>query len=134
METWEVVIFCLLVLFIGVAILMLTIGAEKLRRKKHPVWYELYDRALANSIWVGSTFRKKLETINARRERFQELFFHGELTEEEYDNAMEILDKERTVAAKQFCIDKTAYGIEDDLKKADAYAKKHNLKWGILYD
>lgn len=134
METWEVVIFCLLALFIGIAILMLTDVKERIRRKKYPKWYELYDRALANSIWIGSSFRKKIETLNARRELVQETFFHGECTADEYSNAMKIIEEEQREAAKQFVIDKEAYGIEADLKEADAYAKEHNLKWGIMYD
>ena len=134
MEIWEVVIICLLALFIGIAIIMLTDGKEKLRRKKHPVWYKHYGRALKNSLWVGSRFRQTTETLKARREMVMDMFFKGECTEDEYDDAMKSINKQYKEAAKQFSIDEEAYGINDDLKEADTYAKEHNLKWGILYD
>ena len=131
METWEVVILCLLALFIGIAILMLTDVKEKIRRKKHPVWYEYYDRALSNSVVIGSRFREQTETINARRELIQDMFFQGRCAVDKYDDAMKAFDKEQREAAKRFSRDKE--GILQDLAAADAYAKDHNLKWGIIY-
>ena len=134
METWEVVILCLLALFIGIAILMLTDVQERIRRKKHPKWYEYYDRALSNSLVIGTRFREQTETINARRELIQDMFFQGRCTADKYDDAMKAFDKEQREAAKQFSIDKEALGIMQDLAEADAYAKEHNLKWGIIYE
>lgn len=134
METLEVVIICLLALFIGIAILILTDVKEKIRRKKHPVWYEYYNGALANSLHIGNKFRRRIEYINKRKEIFQKKFFEGEYTEAEFNDAIDALNREYKEATRQFSIDKEAYGIEDDLKKADTYAKEHNLKWGILYD
>ena len=133
METWEAVIICLLALFVGIAILMLADVKEKVRRKKHPVWYEHYDRALSNSLHVGSRFRKTTESLNARRDMIQEMFFHGECTEDEFMEAMKTVDKELLEAVRQFSIDREAYSIDTDLQEADAYAREHNLKWGIIY-
>ncbi len=134
METWEVVIFCLLALFIDIAILMLTDVKERIRRKRHPRWYELYDRALSHSLAVGSRFKEKTETINMRTKAIQELFFRDECTPDEYVEAMKTLNKEYSDAVKWFRLSKEALGIDADLRAADAYAKEHNLKWGIIYE
>lgn len=134
METWEVVILCLLALFVGIAILMLTDVKEKIRRKRHPKWYEHYDRALGNSFTIGSRFREKTETLNKRREMIQEMLFHGECTTDEYKEASKTIDKEFEEAIRWFEFNKEALGIEADLREADAYAREHNLKWGILRD
>ena len=52
----------------------------------------------------------------------------------EYLEAMKVLEKERVEAVEQYHLNQDALGIEVDLKEADAYAKEHNLKWGIIYD
>lgn len=136
METWEVVIFSLLVLAVICCISML-IGdsiREKIRRKKHPKWYALYDLALKNSLDIGAKFRNKADSINKRRELVQELYFNGECTEDEYNEAMKTLAKEYSAAVKWFKLIKEELCIDADLKEADAYAKEHNLKWGIIYE
>ena len=134
METWEVVIICLLGLFLGYLVIVATDIEERIRRKQHPKWYEYYDRALNNSLVIGTRFREQTETINARRELIQDMFFQGRCAADKYDDAMKVFDKEQREAAKQFSINKAALGIDEDLKAADAYAKEHNLKWGIIYE
>ncbi len=134
METWEVVIFCLLALFIGIAILMLTDVKERIRRKIHPKWYELYDRAKSNAFRAGSEFSQKLDTICARGEMIQDMLFKGECSSEVYLEAMKVLEKERVEVVTQYQLKQEALGIEADLRAADAYAKEHNLKWGIIYE
>ena len=136
METYEVFIlagFALIVL----AVAGLAIGSsikEKVRRKKHPVWYEHYNNALANSMHIGNKFRHRIEYINKLKEVFQDKFFEGGYTEAEFNDAIDVLNIEYKDATRQFRADKEAYGIEADLKAADAYAKEHNLKWGVIYD
>ena len=132
METWEVVIICLLALFIGTAILILTDVKEKIRRKKHPVWYEHYDRALHNSFTIGSRFREMVDTLDNRRDMIQGMLFNGECTTDEYKEASKTIDKDFEEAYRWFEFNKEALGIEADLKAADAYAKEHNLKWGFI--
>lgn len=134
METWEAVIFCLLALFIGIAILMLTDIKERIRRKQHPKWYELYDRAKNNAFRAGSEFSQKLDTICARGEMIQDMLFKGECSKDEYLEAMKVLEKERVEVVAQYQLKQEALGIDADLKEADAYAKEHNLKWGIIYE
>lgn len=133
METWEVVIFCLLALFVGIAILMLTDGNEKIRRKTHPKWYEHYDRAKNNAFRAGGEFSQKLDTICARGEMIQDMLFKGECSKDEYLEAMKVLEKERVEVVAQYHLKQEALGIEADLRAADVYAKEHNLKWGILF-
>lgn len=133
METWEVAIFCLLALFIGIAILMLTDVKERIRRKRHPKWYEHYDRAKNNAFMAGGEFSQKLDTICARGEMIQDMLFKGECSKDEYLEAMKALEKERVEAVEQYHLKQDTLGIEADLRAADAYAKEHNLKWGFLY-
>jgi predicted Zn-dependent peptidase len=134
METWEIVIICLLALFMGIAVLMLTDGKEKIRRKQHPVWYEHYDRAKNNAFTVGGEFSQKLDTICARGEMIQDMLFKGECSKEEYLEAMKALEKERVEAVEQYHLKQDTLGIDADLREADAYAKEHNLKWCIIYE
>lgn len=134
METWEVVIICLLALFVGIAILMLIDVEEKIRRKRHPKWYEYYDRAKNNVFTVGGEFSQKLDTIFAHGEMLGDMLFKGECSKEEYLEAMKVLEKERVEAVEQYHLKQDALGIEADLRAADAYAKEHNLKWGIIYE
>lgn len=134
METWEVVIFCLLTMFGGIAIWMLVDVKEIIRRKQHPKWYEHYDRAKRNCFQVGGEFSQKLDTICARVKMIQDMLFKGECSKEEYLEAMKVLEKERVEAVEQYHLKQEALGIDADLKEADAYAKEHNLKWGIIYE
>ena len=134
METWEVVIICLLTLFMGIAILMLTDVKEKIRRKKHPVWYEYYDRALSNSFMAGSKHHRQEEVFKARSKMTQDMFFNGKCTAEEYNEAMSSLYEDVCAESHRYMEEKEALGIDEDLKAADAYAKEHNLKWGIIYN
>ena len=134
METLEVVIICLLALFIGIIILMLTDGKEKIRRKKHPVWYKYYDRAVHNAFDIGGKYTKRLDNINMRRKFYQDLYIEGKCTDEEYKKAMNTIDTDFIDAYKWYKQAEEALCINEDLRAADAYAKKHNLKWGIIYE
>ena len=134
METWEVVIFCLLALFVGIAILMLIDVKEKIRRKQHPVWYTYYNRAKSNAFDIGGKYTKMLDSINMRRKFNQDLYIEGKCTDEEYKNTMNIIDADFIDAYKWYKQAEEALRINDDLKEADAYAKEHNLKWGIIYE
>ena len=134
METWEVVILCLLALFIGIAILMLTDVQEKIRRKKHPVWYEHWDRAKDNAFDIGGKYVKMLDSLNTQRKAVQDSYIEGKTTDEEYKKAMNTIDADFIDAYKWYKQAEEALRINEDLKAADAYAKEHNLKWGIIYE
>ena len=134
METWEVIIICLLALFIGIAILMLTDGKEKIRRKQHPVWYKYFDRAKNNAFDIGGKYTKRLDNINMRRKFYQDSYIEGKCADEEYKKAMNTIDADFIVAYKWYKQAEEALRINEDLRAADAYAKKHNLKWGIIYE
>ena len=135
METWEVVILSILLFTFGcMCVLSITDIKEKVRRKIHPKWYELYDRAKSNAFRAGSEFSQKLDTICARGEMIQDMLFKGECSSEVYLEAMKVLEKERVEVVTQYQLKQEALGIEADLRAADAYAKEHNLKWGIIYE
>jgi hypothetical protein len=119
------------------AIVFLAVGdtiRERIRRKKHPKWYTLYNLAVKNSLYIGSRFSKKTESINNRIKKVQDMFLNGECTEDEYKDAMKFLVKEYSDAVKWFKLVKEELCIDADLEAADAYAKEHNLKWGIIYE
>ena len=134
METWEVVIICLLALFIGIAILMLTDAQEKIRCKKHPVWYEHYNRAKHNSFRVGKVWQERAESISKRKELVMDMYLNDKCSDDEYDEAMKNLNIEYRDAIKWLKKNNELLGIVEDLKAADAFAKEHNLKWGIIYE
>jgi hypothetical protein len=134
METWEVVIICLLALFIGIVILILTDVKEKIRRKQHPVWYRYYDRAKNNAFDIGGKYTKMLDSINERRKLVQDTFTEGRCTAEDYKYVMNTIDVDFIDASKWYKQAEEALRINEDLRAADAYAKEHNLKWGIIYE
>jgi hypothetical protein len=134
METWEVVIICLLALFIGIVILILTDVKEKIRRKQHPVWYRYYDRAKNNAFDIGGKYTKMLDSINERRKLVQDTFTEGRCTTEDYKYVMNTIDVDFIDASKWYKQAEEALRINEDLRAADAYAKEHNLKWGIIYE
>ena len=134
METWEVVIICLLALFIGITILMLTDVEEKIRRKKHHVWYTYWDRAKNNAFDIGGKYVKMLDSINTQRKAVQDSYIEGKCTNEEYKKAMNTIDADFIAIYKWYKQAEEALRINEDLKAADAYAKEHNLKWGIIYE
>lgn len=132
----KTLIICLLIWFAAVVVLGLAFGdtvLERIRRKKHPVWYTHWNRALSNSFAIGSRFREMVDTLDNRRDMLQGMFFRGECTADEYNKVSKAIDKDFEEAYKWFEFNKTALGIDEDLKAADAYAKEHNLKWGIIY-
>ena len=128
-----VVVICLLGIIILVGLAISDVVREKIRRKKHTKWYELYNRALSNSLCIGSKLREMTETIDKRRKLVQETYIEGKCTEDEYNEASKVLDKEFKEAIRWFEFNKEALGIDADLRAADTYAKEHNLKWGIIY-
>lgn len=136
METWAVAILSILLFtFMCMCVLSITdIIKDKVRRRQHPKWYECYDRAMNNAFRAGSEFSQKLDTICARGEMIQDMLFKGECSSEKYLEAMKVLEKERVEVVEQYQLKQTILGIDTDLKEADAYAKEHNLKWGIIYE
>lgn len=106
---------------------------ERIRRKLHPKWYELWDRALSNSFCIGGKFHDMSETLNKRRALVHETYFTGKCTEDEYREAMTTITDEYVKAVKWYNTTKLALGIEEDLKEADSYARENNLEWGLIY-
>ena len=104
------------------------------RYKKHKFWYNHYNRALRNSMCIGSQFSEKINSINEQIKLMQQKLLDGGCLADDYREAMKSLAAAYCDAVSTYKNSEVALGIEDDLKKADAYAKEHNLKWGILYE
>ena len=129
-----VVVVVLLAFGVGGAILIFTDVGERVRRKKHPVWYEHFDRAKNNAFDIGGKYTKMLDSINERRKLVQDTFIEGRCTAEDYKVVMKDIDTDFIDAINWYKQAEAALRINEDLKAADAYAKEHNLKWGILYE
>ena len=128
------IVICLIALIVCAALLVSESAQERIRRKKHPKWYELYNRAEHNAIHLGSTVHEQTETLNKRMKLLNKTYLEDKCTEDEYIDAMNILTKEYSEIVKQFKQAKADLHIEADMQEADAYAKEHNLKWGIIYE
>lgn len=131
------VILLLIIVALGVLVLSFTVGGdlgEKIRKKRHPIWYEHYNRALHNAFEIGGKYTKMLDSINERRKLAQDTFIEGKCTAEVYKDTMKAIDSDFIDAYKWYKQAEEALRINEDLKAADAYAKEHNLKWGIIYE
>lgn len=106
---------------------------EKMRRKLHPKWWELWDRAVSNSFCIGGKFHDMSETISKRSALVHETYFADKCTEDEYREAMKTITDDYIHAVQWYKTTKTALGIEEDLKEADTYARENNLEWGLIY-
>lgn len=107
---------------------------ERYRRKQHPEWYARYDRALRNSFNNGSKFKEMSETVINRMNMVKEDFLSGKCTEAEYKKAMKTLSADYVDAVLWFKQASDSDNVNADLLAADAYAKEHDLEWGILYE
>ena len=107
---------------------------EYFRRRKHPKWYEYFDRAKHNSFSVGGRLGDEIDIANKCIATMQEAYRKGTITEKVFRRAMEIYTDDYIKAVAQYNKDYLESGIDEDLKAADAYARKHNCKWGIIYE
>ena len=108
--------------------------AEIYRRKKHPIWYGYYDRAVHNSFSIGERLKDKTDIINKCITATQEAYKKGECTVDEFRGLMKINVNDYIKAVTQYHKDFVNLKIDEDLRAADAYAKEHNWKFGYLYD
>ena len=126
-----------LIIVVVLAMIVILVGfdvVEFFRRKKHPKWFEHFDRATKNSFSIGGRLKDKTAAINKFISAQQEALIDGKWTDEDYRTLMRCCADEYIKAVNQYRKDFEASGIDADLKAADAYAKEHNWKWGILYN
>lgn len=106
---------------------------EHFRRLKHPKWYEYFDRAKKNSFSIGSRLNDEIDTINKCIIAMREAYRKGELTEKSFRGVMEVYTNDYIKAVNKYNEDYVALKIDEDIQAADAYAKEHKWKYGILY-
>lgn len=102
------------------------------RHRKHSVWYTHYNRALRNSLRIGSELREATDYFNSQVAFMQKQLLEGGCSAESYCEEMQALAKSYCNAVTIYNNAKEALGIDADIEAADAYAKKFKLKWGYL--
>ena len=119
----SLVLICVLVGFDAV---------EYFRRLKHPKWYEHFDRATKNSFSIGERLAYQTDILNKCTATIQEAYKKGDCPVEEFRGVMNVYIEDYIKAVVQYRKDYIVLKIDEDLTAADAYAREHNLKWGIL--
>ena len=104
------------------------------RHKKHSVWYTHYNRALRNSLRIGSKLREATDYFNSQVAFMQKQLLEGGCSAESYCEEMQALALSYCSAVTIYNNAKEVLGIDADIAAADAYAKEFKLKWGYLSD
>lgn len=105
---------------------------KSIRKQKHPEYFDLYDTAVSESFRIGGKLNAEKKRIEYYIGLYSKGYLDGECTAEQITMKMARLTQWWIIACDN-------YNQEDEnikvlLQKADAYAKEHNLKWGIIYD
>ena len=105
---------------------------KSIRKAKHPEYFELYKTAVSESFRIGGRFNAEKNRIEYYLKLYSEGYKDGECTKKDFEDEMLKLTNMYIRACNEY---NTEYAtVKDLLKKADIYAKQHNLKWGIIYD
>jgi hypothetical protein len=104
------------------------------RHRKHSIWYTHYNRALRNSLRIGSELREATDYFNSQVAFMQKQLLEGGCSAETYCEEMQALALSYCSAVTIYNNAKEALGIDADIAAADAYAKEFKLKWGYLSD
>lgn len=129
-----ILIVCLTALTILLVILLAVMPLmETYKKKKHSVWFTHFNRATHNAFSIGKRFSARRDRINERINKCQQAYMDHQCNTTEFKNRMSLLADEYVAAVMHYYHDYLDLGIEEDLKAADAYAKEHNCKWGIIY-
>lgn len=105
---------------------------SKYRRKKYPEYFTYYDTAKRICFDASDKINKKIEYFNFRVKILTEGLNEGECTVDYFKASFDAMTDCYIEASSEFV--KQRADSEEWLKKADDYARAHNLKWGILYD
>lgn len=104
------------------------------RHKKHSIWYTHYNRALRNSLCIGSELREATDYFNSQVAFIQKQLLEDGCSAESYCEEIQTLALSYCSAVTRYKNAKEALGIDADIAAADAYAKEFKLKWGYLSD
>lgn len=105
---------------------------EKIRKHKHPEYFDLYETAVSESFRIGGKLNEKAKYIEHYLKLYGDGYLNGECTKEDFDKKMQELIRIYTDACDDY--NREYSKIKILLDKANAYAKEHGLKWGIIYN
>lgn len=105
---------------------------KSIRKEKHPEYFELYDTAVSESFRIGGKFSAEKNRIKYYLELYSDGYRDGECTKESFEKKMSQLIQMYLSSCDEY---NAGYvEVKRLLEEADTYAKKNNLKWGIIYD
>lgn len=105
---------------------------ESIRKKKHPEYFKFYDTAVSESFRIGGKLGAEKKRIEYYIKLYGNGYRDGECTVEHITKKMAELTRIWINACDTF--NQEQESIKVLWQKADAYAKEHNLKWGIIYE
>ena len=105
---------------------------ESVRKNKHPEYFEFYDTAVYESFRIGGNLNAEKRRIEYYIKLYSDGYRDGECTAEDITKRMAQLTQKWIIACDEY--NQEQKNIKVLLQKADAYAKEHNLKWGIIYE
>ena len=104
---------------------------DNTRREQYPEYFELFDTAIAITNEVHEVTEQKTEHFKFKYKLIYEGLREGESTVEYFEEYLAKANKEYIEFATWF--EEQNKEAKRLFKEADAYARKHDLKWGILY-
>lgn len=105
---------------------------ESVRRNKHPKYFEFYDTAISESFRIGGKLSAEKKRVDYYIKLYGDGYRDGECTPEQITKKMAQLTQWWITACDEY--NQEHKNIKVLWQKADAYAKEHNLKWGIIYE
>lgn len=121
-------LFCLPILLIN----LIDHVIESYRRNRYPEYFELYDTAVYESFKIGRKLNAEKRRIEHYIKLYGDGYRDGECTVEHITKKMAQVTQWWINACDEY--NQEYKNIKILLQKADAYAKQHNLEWGIIYD
>jgi hypothetical protein len=104
---------------------------DKSRRKKHPMYFEFYDKGMKICFDASAKTNHEAEFLKFQFKLLTEGLTEGECTEEYFKERFEYLANRHIKATKY--LKEKQMEAEGFFKEADYYAKRNNLSWGVLY-
>ena len=105
---------------------------KSIRKNKYPEYFEFYDTAVSESFRIGGKLNAEKRRIEYYIKLYSDGYRDGECTAEDITKKTAQLTRWWINACDEYNQEQKT--IKVLLQKADAYAKEHNLKWGIIYD
>ena len=104
---------------------------DKRRREQHPEYFEYFDAAMDISNEAHDTCKHKTTYFEYHLKLIYGGLKEGECTVEYFQEYLDRINKQYIEFATWF--EEKNKEAKELFRKADFYAKEHDLKWGILY-